>query len=126
MDMANTAKRAAGVGLVTAIATQIYYGSQGSIGLLGQQVPASVGVGLAAGVGSVAADVAHQYLPSTPLGVIGASGVELGAAGLACAYALDMFGINNGITLEGGLIGAGGLVAGRQVNDYFGGSGGLF
>jgi len=127
MDLSNTAKRAASVGLIAGVATHLYYGGRvGAVSVLGMSVPGSVGVGAACGVGSVAADVAHQYLPQTPIGALGATAVELGAAGLATSYALEAVGVNRGMTLEGAAVGAGSLVGGRWVIDYMGGSGGIF
>lgn len=127
MDYSNTAKRAVTVGAVAAIATHLYYGGRvGSVSVLGASVPGSVGVGVACSIGSVAADIAHEYLPQTPIGNMGATAVEIGAAGVATSYALDAVGVNNGMTLEGGVVGAGALLAGRAVNSYFGRSGGIF
>jgi len=125
MDLSNKAKRAASVGLIAGVATHLYYGGRvGSVSVLGMNVPGSVGVGVACGVGSVAADVAHEYIPFTPIGHVGASAVELGAAGLATSYALEAVGVNRGMTIEGAALGAGALVGGRWVIDYMGGSGG--
>lgn len=119
VDWTNTAKRAAVVGALAGAATQLYYGDAGSVYLLGSAVPASVGVGLSAAAGSVAADVLNVYAPQTSIPDLGATPIELAGAALVTTGTLDWMGINNGYTIEGAALGAAALVGGRYVNNMY-------
>jgi hypothetical protein len=115
------AKRGAVVGAVAGVATYMLYGSGGSVNVFGARIPAAAGVGVAAAVGSAAADLTHDFLPViVPIGNIGTTATELAVSGLATASALDFLGINNGISLEGIGVGAGSLLAGRYVSQELG------
>lgn len=121
MNYAESAKNAVFAGAVAAAGVQLLYGSQGSVNLLGMRLPSSVGVGFAAGGGSIAADVIHTYLPGTPLGYLGATATELIAAGAVTSWALDNVGLNNGMTVEGFGIGVASLLGGRQLDNFVSG-----
>lgn len=121
MDWWSTAKRAFWSGTVGGILTQVIYGSVGYVGVGGMAVPSSVAAGLACGTGSVAADVAHQYVPSTPIGHLGTGVVELAAAGIVGAGALDYLGLEQGITWQGVALGSASVVGGRYIDVSMGG-----
>lgn len=123
MSWSDKIKRGLAVGAVAALGTQLMYGSTGATLLFGQEVPGSVAVGLAAAGGSVAADVAHEQLPGTGIGDMGASLVEAGVAGVVTAGAADYLGVASGITLEAGALGVASLYAGRYAYNSLGGGG---
>ena len=124
MDISGKLKRAAAVGVVASVATQLIYGPVGNANVFGISVPVSMAVGASAGAGSVAADVLHEWVPSTGFGDMGATAVELGAAGLVTGQVMDMVGVANGIGLQELAIGAGSLLGGRALLNSIGMGGG--
>ena len=98
----------------------------GPANLLGTYVSSPVGVAAAAGAGSLAADFIHHYVPSAAIGGLGASALELVGAGLVTSAAMTAMGIDNGISVEGVVMGAGSLLAGRGLLNAVGGSSFIF
>ena len=125
MSWSDKLKRGAAVGVVAGVATQLIYGSGGYGNILGMELPASAVMGVAAGVGSVGADIAHESLPSMGLGEMGATVVEAGVAGLVTAGAANYLGVANGIDMEAIALGAGSLYAGRYLYGAAGGQGAM-
>jgi hypothetical protein len=115
MDISGKAKRAAAVGVVTGVATQLIYGNTGQANLLGTYVSSPVGVGASAAAGSLAAGFIHDYVPSATLGGLGASALELAGAGLVTSAAMTAMDLDTGISVQGVVMGAGSLLAGRGL-----------
>jgi len=126
MDIGGKAKRALAVGAVAGIATQLVYGNTGPANLLGISVSSPVGVAVAAGTGSVAADLLHDYVPPASIGGIGASALELAGAGVVTSAVMTAMDIDTGISTEGVVMGAGSLLAGRALLNAAGESSFIF
>lgn len=99
MDVAwkDIATKAALTAAVGGVAGMLLVPGGGSVSVLGMQVPQYVGLGIGAGIGSVAGDLAHNYvLPHIPqdqkwIGVETAA-VSVGAAAAGAYVGMSMFG----------------------------------